>query len=126
MLNFDYLRRLDVQPQIPSHFPNDNTKRIDYVITYKYEHKLLDQDEANLNVTQRKQRTRLMEKENIRVKFLEKLREEQFEIDVVKFEFNHEIHNYVLLHCKIDRLFEEAERVKLEMRLNNVYPGTRK
>ena len=51
---------------------------------------------------------------------MDKLIDEQFDINVITFQ-NNEIHKYVLLHCKIDRLFEEAERVKLEMRLNNVH-----
>jgi hypothetical protein len=104
----EYLRGIQSEPQIPTHFPNDNTKRIDYVLVYKFTDSEAVEHEHE-------------KKEQVRQKFFEALREESFEIYTAEFKAS-ENHVYALLHCPLERLFKEAELVKMEMRLNNVSP----
>lgn len=130
--------------QIPNCFPNDNTKRIDYVIVYKSEkpknktakkdddkadddkkeegedEEKNDSEELENNKEERKKR-RFRKK--TRKAFLKKLKEEGFEVERLQWDGDdddEETQVFVLLHCSLKRLFEEAENAKLQMRLNNV------
>lgn len=109
-MDYEYLKGINTEPQIPTHFPNDNRKRIDYVIVYKY----VDDD-----IDTAKERADFADKEQMRKKFFDALAKENFHIQLIRFKCN-ENHVYALLHCDVNRLLDEAERVKLEMRLNNV------
>lgn len=120
--DYSYLRGIDGEPQIPTHFPNDNSKRIDYVISYKYNRKYGDNattataDQNNLSEEERKH----LEKQAIRQNFLQKLHQEGFDVTTIRWRADDVVHVYLLLYCRVERLFDEAERTKLEMRLNNV------
>lgn len=132
--------------QIPNCFPNDNTKRIDYVIVYKSEkpknktekkdddkadddekkdennedEEKNDNEESENNREERKKR-RFRKK--TRKAFLKKLKEEGFEVERLQWDGDdndEETQVFILLHCSLKRLFEEAENAKLQMRLNNV------
>ncbi|CAF0718472.1 unnamed protein product [Brachionus calyciflorus] len=96
------------EPQITTSFPNNNQKRIDYVIFYKY-----SDDETNNQDFE--------EKQKFRKKFLESISEESIEYYDLKFNRQNEKHHFLLLHCPLKRLFKEAENLKLEMRLYKEY-----
>ena len=90
-----------------NYFPNDQTKHIDYVIQFK------DNAETDANP----------EFDRIRKKFIDQLVEkEKFEIQkIVKKKDNPQNtkSTYLLLHCSLERLMEEAERMRLELPLKN-------
>jgi hypothetical protein len=95
--------------QITTSFPNYNSKHIDYVIIYKY-----DRDDADDK--------EIRKKNEIRKAFFKNLElEEQIQIYYIRFNKDDEVHVYALLHAPMERLLEEAEKIKLQMRLNNKY-----
>lgn len=96
------------QAQLLTTFPNDNQKRIDYVIAYKYDQK--DQDDESFQ-----------KKEAVRQEFLKLLHNETINVYTIKFRKKDDWHVYYLLNCPIDRLLDEAERVKLEMKICTTY-----
>ena len=94
-------------PQSPTSFPSQNKKHIDYVITYK--------DHADDNQEKRAKKTKE------RKIFFEKLQEEEgLEVEILEFGTGEELHNYALIHCPLERLMTEAEKIKLNMKLNDV------
>ncbi|RNA37458.1 hypothetical protein BpHYR1_031974 [Brachionus plicatilis] len=95
------------EPQITSCFPNDNTKRIDYVIFYKYSEQSVDSEDFKLKETNRNNFLDAVQKESI---ILNK---------ELKFKTKNETNHYILLHCPLERLLKQAERIKLEMRLKD-------
>lgn len=128
-------------PQIPTHFPNDNSKHIDYVIAYKRE--VLRDERANgtgpgiaavageaANETRaaeeaskrREQNQAVINRKRIRKLFLKKVEDEGFEVEKLAW-IDKDVDEdwiYILLHCKLERLFKEAEKINLQMRINNV------
>jgi hypothetical protein len=89
-------------------FPNDNSKSIDYVIAYSYSKDDVDKKDFKF-------------KEDVRRKFLDLLKEETVDVYKIRnLESNNEYKVFILLHCSIDRLLLEAERVRLEMKISNV------
>jgi hypothetical protein len=91
-------------------FPNQNDKHIDYVVVYEEE--ILPQG-GEL----KQQSENLM---RMRENFFAKLRQEQFEIYFIESMEDKKKTVYALLHCSLERLYEEAEAFRLEMRLKNV------
>ena len=92
-------------------FPNQNDKHIDYVIVYEEDFSLQDEQQKQPNENS----TRMREN------FFAKLRQEQFEIHFIESIEDKKKTIYALLHCSIERLYEEAEAFRLEMRLKNVF-----
>ncbi len=88
-------------------FPSDNTKHIDYVITYKYD---TDYEEKESHKA----------KEAIRNGFIEMVKKENIDVYTVRHVEDSNCYVVHLLNCSMDRLLSEAEKMKLEMRLNNV------
>jgi hypothetical protein len=87
-----------------TNFP-DSTKKIDYVL--KYDKPLeIDAD--------------FIEKESYRILFLEEVKKQSIEIYNLEIKIDTKIIVYVLLNANIERLLEEAELVKLEMKLKTV------
>ena len=97
---------LNKEPQVLTSFPNQNNKHIDYVLTYKYSENVNDED--------------FKRNELVRKSFLDRLRNEEIEIDFIKFKKKNEYNVYILLHSPIKRLLLEAEKIKHEMRINPV------
>lgn len=92
--------------QICTSFPSQNDKHIDYVI--KYEKNLNEDEEAKIDKkSYRRLFFNLIEKENIKVTKL-------------RIQIKNEEHVFALLHCPIERLLKEAEKIKLEMKLKSV------
>jgi hypothetical protein len=99
--------------QILTNFPNSNTKHIDYVIIY----------EAFTEFD-------LMKKENylihtIREEFFNQLKKDAFDIYYIEQEVHQDNENrkkliYALLNCSNERLLQEAENIRLEMKLKHV------
>lgn len=134
-MDYDYGRGIvDRQPQILTHFPNDNSKRIDYVVAYKYDRKhdhqqpvaangggqQQQQHSIDVDSDARRERDEFEEREDLRRKFVLKLQEEGFDVEFLRRNHSDYVSVYMLLHCNVERLLKEAERTKLEMRLNNV------
>lgn len=119
-MDYNYLKGIDGDPQIPTHFPNDNTRHIDYVICYTYEKKMEEDIGPHEDEDDIEKREQYAIKEATRRRFLHRLKQEGFEIKDIKFTINDHVHVYLLLYCHIERLLQEAERTRLEMRLNNV------
>lgn len=95
--------------QITTSFPNYNSKHIDYVIIYKYDQDNVDDKE-------------IRKKNEIRKEFFKHLElEEHIQVYYLRFSKDDEVHVYALLHAPMERLLEEAEKVKLQMRLNNKF-----
>jgi hypothetical protein len=94
------------QAQLTTSFPGENHKPIDYVIVYKHSN--------NIDPKEKK------DKDQVRQSFFNKLKDEKLELKHLEFRSNSEVHNYVLVHCPIERLMKEAQLVKLQMRLKNV------
>ena len=92
-------------------FPNDNSKRIDYVITYKFDDDEVNEEDARV-------------KQEMRDLFFKQLEEEKIETYFIRFKRDRTNHVYALLHCSMDRLFDEAQRTNHQMRLNNVHTYT--
>ena len=89
-----------------NHLPNDRTKHIDYVIYY------FDKD----NISE----AELQQKQTYRDEFFKKLEKEGFVIYYLRSNFDNKKNVYALLHCSLERLMKEAERLELEMRLKYV------
>ena len=89
--------------QLSTSFPGNNDKKIDYVIVYE---KTSKTDPKSLRIEQTRQQ------------FFSELRRETFELYFYERETAKKTNVYVLLHCSTERLYEEAERIRLEMRLN--------
>lgn len=121
-MEYNYLKGVvDGHPQIATHFPNDNSKRIDYVILYKYEKKLDENRETDRDDSEmRKTREEFGQKEALRQKFIHRLQEEGFNVAPLRRNHRDRVDIYLLLNCSIERLLDEAEKSKLEMRLKNV------
>jgi hypothetical protein len=92
--------------QNPTCFPNQNSKRIDYVIFYKYS---LKETQAEFN-----------KHELIRKSFLDRVIAEGIEVEHLRYSEDNNINVFVLLHCPIERLLIEAERLKLQMNIKKV------
>jgi hypothetical protein len=89
-------------------FPDDNSKHIDYIITYK---KLNDKDDDKGRI------------EKLRDQFFKKLIRESFDIYYLDLNLSRKNKSnvvFALLHCPNERLLKEAEIVRLEMKLKNV------
>ena len=94
-------------PQSLTCFPNQNHKHIDYVIAYKY-----NESEKN--------HKEFIRKEIVRRIFFDRLREETLELEFLAFKEDKKIQVYILIHCPMERLFIEAEKLKHQCRLNSV------
>ena len=90
--------------QITTNFPNENEKRIDYVIVYK-----IGDEKSNDNFINA-----------IREEFFQKLRQENVEIKRIEFKNEKQNLIYAILHCPNERLMIEAEKIKLAVRINKV------
>jgi hypothetical protein len=90
--------------QITTNFPNENEKRIDYVIVYK-----IGDEKSNDNFINA-----------IRAEFFQKLRQENVEIKQIEFKNEKQNLIYAILHCPNERLMIEAEKIKLAVRINKV------
>jgi hypothetical protein len=88
-------------------FPNDNLKHIDYVIVYEVHSN--DNPDEKIN-----------EINKMREDFFIQLKKESIDIYTIEYEENDKKYIYALLHCSLDRLLQEAETIKLEMKLKNV------
>ncbi len=95
--------------QVCSSFPNDNSKCIDFVLFY--EENLFQQNEN------------VVEENRIRSEFFTQLKIEKIDSYDLEFERDEKYKKVIkLLHCSLDRLFREAEKIKLEMPLKkNVF-----
>ena len=94
--------------QLYTSFPNENKKHIDYVIAYK----IKDKDGIETDASK--------EKEPHRKSFLKQLKKETLELYTLDLKKDDEEYVYILLHCPIERLMIETEKMRLEMRLKNV------
>ena len=95
--------------QILTSFPNDNIKHIDYVIIYEEQLDRDHLDERDLKIVQK------------RKEFFENLKENSFELVDLEVDIgNGKKRVFTLLHCPLNRLLQEAEHIRLEMRLKNV------
>ncbi len=91
--------------QVCNSFPNNNKKRIDFVLTY--EETLADQNASP--------RTK---EDSIRAEFFTQLANEKVESYDIEYENKDGVRKVMkLLHCPLDRLLIEAEKVNLEMPL---------
>lgn len=121
--------------QLPNCFPNDNTKRIDYVIVYKKDQQNQsekkskpdaesgeeneEKDEKDEVASKEKEKKERKFRKKTRKLFIKQLKEEGFDVERLQW-VGDECEVFILLHCSLKRLFEEAENTKLQMRLNNV------
>jgi len=92
--------------QITTSFPNENEKRIDYVIVYK----VSDEESGDKFIN-----------DAIRDEFFQKLRQEKIEVKLIEFKNEKQNLIYAILHCPNERLMVEAEKIKLAVRINKVY-----
>ena len=92
-----------LRKQLAHCLPNQNNKYIDYVIIYN---KTAKDDEKSKFA------------EEIRKEFFNELLRERFEIEFLDVSNGNQTQVYALLHCPVDRLLQEAETIRLEMRLN--------
>ena len=104
---------IKVAPQLLNSFPNQNSKRIDYVIVYEKLGEIKKNDLKNQN------------KLLVRSAFFAKLKAEKFDIYEIEHKKKSEIKGdkttvFCLLSASTDRLLDEAELVKLQMVLKNV------
>jgi hypothetical protein len=102
------LNESDVDTQRLNCFPNSNEKHIDYVISCRYN----ESDEGSPSFEH---------KEAIRNHFVERLKEESIEVYVIREKERDKIAVFYLVHCPPERLLIEAERVKLEMKIADVF-----
>ena len=98
-----------VDLQVLTSFPNFNNKHIDCVIAYE---EISDEEP----ISKQNQKIKLKRKE-----FFDDLKRQSFEL----FDIENELENsrkivFTLLHCPLERLLQEAENTRLEMRLKNV------
>lgn len=98
-------RKAAFQKQFANTFPNQNDKPIDYVIVFE---KLDRADEKSRFII------------DIRDAFFSELKKESFELYYVDYKNGSTTQTYALLHCSADRLYKEAENIKLAMRLKEV------
>jgi hypothetical protein len=96
----------DSEVQNPTCFPNQNGKQIDYVLFYKYN---LNTPPAEFN-----------RHELVRKTFLDRVIGEGIELEYLRYRKDSSINVFVLLHCPVERLLSEAERLKLQMNLKKV------
>ena len=99
-----------------NYFTNDQSKHIDYVIQY-------DDESLDLPLDRKTRRNKnIIKRKHLRNKFLLQLiTEEKFEIHkLVKKIDDKKTSNYLLLHCSLERISKEAERMKMEMPVKNV------
>ena len=96
--------------QIGTSFPDDSGKQIDYVI--KYREKKLDDNEVN-DAEEENRKT-------YRETFFEYLEKEGFHVYYLKDEKDNHFDVYALLNCSLNRLLQEAENIKLQMKLKTV------
>ena len=87
-----------------TNFP-DNKKKIDYVLKYDIPLEI-DAD--------------FIEKESYRSLFFEEVKKQSIEIYNLEIKTDSKIITYVLLNANIERLLDEAELIKLEMKLKTV------
>lgn len=107
MSKIPYDGELPDMSQILTSFPNNNMKHIDYVIVYEEPRDRLD--EQDLKIIQK------------RKEFFENLKENSFELVDLEVDIgNGKKRVFSLLHCPLNRLLQEAEHIRLEMRLKNV------
>ena len=92
-----------LRKQIAHCLPNQNNKCIDYVIIYD---RTAEEEELPQFA------------EDIRKVFFDELLRERFEIEFLDVSDGNQTQVYALLHCPVDRLLQEAETIRLEMRLN--------
>lgn len=91
--------------QLLNYFPNNTSKHIDYVIYYKDTPETLNSKEIK----------------KMRIRFFKKLKQEGFDYRKIEHENNDNTKSiYVLLNCSLDRLCDEAERIKIELPLRLV------
>ena len=88
-------------------FPNDNSKIIDYIIVYE------DFDGDTTDPA----KIKILKK---RKEFFKQLKVESFELYDLQNEHDGKKTTFTLLHCPVERLLQEAENFRLEMRLKNV------
>jgi hypothetical protein len=97
------------QLQFLTSLPHYNLKHIDYVIVHE---ELCDRENLAGEDLKRKQ---------IRKEFFANLKEQTFELFDLEIDISkNKKCIYTLLHCPLERLLQEAERSRLEMRLKNV------
>ena len=94
MKNKELLESLKTQLKL-NYFPNDQTKHIDYVIYYT--EKIIEGDLKSRSNKKIKQR------EEIRTKFLDQLKNDGFEIEKIVKIGEDETFNYLLLNCSLER-----------------------
>ena len=101
-----------INKQILTNFPNSNSKHIDYVIIY----------EAFTELDLKKKENYLIH--SIREEFFNQLKKDSFYIYYIEQELNGDDNKktliYALLHCSNERLLQEAENIRLEMKLKHV------
>jgi hypothetical protein len=103
-------RETSAQLQILTSLPHHNLKHIDYVIVHE---ELCGQENLAEQDLKRKQ---------IRKEFFANLKEQTFELADLEIDISkNKKCIFTLLHCPLERLLQEAERSRLEMRLKNVY-----
>ena len=102
----------DGDDQWLTNFPDNMSKRVDYVITYTYKDEPPSGVESDEDVRFKK---------DMRELFFQRLNADHIDTYPIDIRLNDGTHKvYVLLHCQTERLFDEAQRVNLQMRLNNV------
>lgn len=90
-----------------SSLPNCNQKRIDYVIKYFLP---LDED-PNKNI----------KKETFINLFLDELSKDSIEVYKLEIKTKQKKHFFGLIHCPLERLLVQADKIKFEMQLKNVF-----
>jgi hypothetical protein len=93
-------------PQLHTSFPNQNSKHIDYVLTYKYN---LHSSQAEFN-----------KNDLVRKSFIDRLRSEGLEVEFLRYKEKNNVTVFVLLHCPVERLLIEAERLKFQIPIKQV------
>ncbi|RNA34079.1 anoctamin-4 isoform X1 [Brachionus plicatilis] len=94
------------KPEDKPDFSYYNTELIDYVIYYKYSDQSVGSKDFKL-------------KETNRNKFLGVVKNKLKLNKELKFKTENETHHYILLHCPLESLLEQAETIKLELRLKD-------
>lgn len=99
----------DDEIQILTSLPNENRKHIDYVVVHQ-----------KFNPVEACTHRHLIKSEKKRKEFFIQLMRESFEIYNIEYEIDKKIYVFSLLHCSLERLMEEAEAIRLEVKLKNV------
>ena len=112
--NKELLENLNTHLKL-NYFTNDQAKHIDYVIYYNED--ILENDKNT------RHNRKIKHNEEVRDKFLNQITtQEGFEIQrIVKKNENDKVENYLLLHCSLNRLMQEGERMQLVLPLRNVF-----